>query len=294
MSARLAALALCVLGCNAVFDIGDTSVVETIRDTDGDGILDNLDNCIDVVNPGQEENDGDALGDACDRCPGVLGDSDHDEDLDQRPDACDACPGLDDFDGTDTDADGVGEACDYDSHLTERVAFEPFIAIADNLQGVGTWDVTTDDTFGAPEAVAPDARGLTLAGVTLAANEWSATVGIVSSQHPGPGDRAGIVTVGPTDAVTSCTAECGAVTCSLRLVVDDAVVSTRDFFAEPLLVMRLEVKLVNAGSGVYSFTCETGSSGTLTYSEKAPIAHAWSPGVVAGPTMRVSYLDVVQ
>jgi hypothetical protein len=39
-------------------------------DTDGDGIVDRIDNCPDVPNPGQEDDDGDGVGDACDQCFG--------------------------------------------------------------------------------------------------------------------------------------------------------------------------------------------------------------------------------
>ena len=37
-----------------------------VADTDGDGVLDNEDNCITFANPGQEDTNGDGYGNACD------------------------------------------------------------------------------------------------------------------------------------------------------------------------------------------------------------------------------------
>jgi hypothetical protein len=66
-------------GTVTFFFDGDTSgglAGETIHafavdpDSDGDGVVDRLDNCPDVANPGQEDSDGDGIGDACDQCFG--------------------------------------------------------------------------------------------------------------------------------------------------------------------------------------------------------------------------------
>lgn len=56
-------------------------------DGDGDGVLDSVDNCVDVANADQADEDGDHVGDVCDPCP---------------PFAT----------NTDMDGDGLGDACD--------------------------------------------------------------------------------------------------------------------------------------------------------------------------------------
>lgn len=100
---------------------GDTAVDP--NDRDGDGILNNADNCADEQNANQSDVDGDGVGDVCDNCqlvanppratPGTERPVQRDHDGDGRGDPCDLCPHLIGT-GTDTDADadGIGDACD--------------------------------------------------------------------------------------------------------------------------------------------------------------------------------------
>ncbi len=80
-------------------------------DSDGDGVLDENDNCVSDPNPGQEDADGDGLGDACDACPN---DADNDADGDGICGDVDNCPAAANVDQTNTDGDGQGDACDPD------------------------------------------------------------------------------------------------------------------------------------------------------------------------------------
>ena len=86
-SARCPSGQRCVAGFCSSADASPPPLDAPPIDSDGDGIVDSLDNCPTVANPGQENEDGDALGDACDPCPV-------------------------DIDNTDSDGDGVGDACD--------------------------------------------------------------------------------------------------------------------------------------------------------------------------------------
>jgi hypothetical protein len=57
-------------------------------DTDGDGVCDEVDNCVTTPNADQLDSDGDGIGDACDNCPTV-----------SNPDQADS------------NGDGIGDAC---------------------------------------------------------------------------------------------------------------------------------------------------------------------------------------
>jgi hypothetical protein len=96
-------------------------------DSDGDGIRDNIDNCIAVPNADQLDGDGDARGDACDNCPTSPNANQSDNDADGQGDVCDAdddndgipdgqdnCPLASNAGQLNTDGDAQGDACDAD------------------------------------------------------------------------------------------------------------------------------------------------------------------------------------
>lgn len=112
-----------------------------IADTDGDGLVDNIDNCPEKPNPDQADIDGDGKGDACDsdndndgilddgatedtpciegntfncndNCPLTPNADQTDSDNDGIGDVCDNCPLLANPDQLDSDGDGVGDGCD--------------------------------------------------------------------------------------------------------------------------------------------------------------------------------------
>jgi len=74
-------------------------------DLDGDTICDNVDNCPEDYNPGQQDCDGDEIADACDN-------NTTDPDGDGVDALCDNCPIVGNPLQYDADADGHGDACD--------------------------------------------------------------------------------------------------------------------------------------------------------------------------------------
>jgi gliding motility-associated-like protein len=82
----------------------DICGLRDLTDYDGDGILNEDDNCVLVYNPDQADNDGDGEGDECDP----------DDDNDGVLDVNDNCQFVANADQLDNDGDGEGDACDPD------------------------------------------------------------------------------------------------------------------------------------------------------------------------------------
>ena len=75
-----------------------------VDDDDLDGVSNDVDNCPNDANPGQEDADNDGLGDACDEVT--------DSDGDGIEDSVDNCPNDANPNQPDTDGDGIGNRCD--------------------------------------------------------------------------------------------------------------------------------------------------------------------------------------
>src|SRR5687767_9364882 len=158
------------------------------NDVDGDGVLNERDNCATTRNADQRDTDGDGPGDRCDEdadndtvpnslpyldrgadnCPlapnldqqdngpegtpnNGIGDScDRDDDNDRVTDARDNCPGLTNPDQADYDYDRTGDVCDPDDD--EDGEFDA----ADNCPLVYNWEQTDLDGDGRGSACDSD------------------------------------------------------------------------------------------------------------------------------------------
>jgi hypothetical protein len=102
---RLVALCLLVFAVTAGVAVAHPEP----RDIDGDNVLNEQDNCVDVYNPSQADDDGDGVGNSCD--------DDYDRDGDGYYDTgtpTDNCPPFPNPDQADADGDGIGDPCEAD------------------------------------------------------------------------------------------------------------------------------------------------------------------------------------
>ena len=90
--------------------------IYTKSDVDVDGIADEIDNCVSVVNPEQTDVDGNDRGDDCD-----------DFDKDGVVNSKDNCIDYPNRNQADVDADGIGDVCDKEeSRVTEKYTWLPW------------------------------------------------------------------------------------------------------------------------------------------------------------------------
>ena len=210
-------------GCNEIYGLEPTSVAPTSPsppgppDADGDGIIDELDNCAFAHNADQLDTDADTFGDACDACPLFPTAVNHDEDGDTHGDECDLCPAEPSFQ-LDSDTDGVGDACDNDAATDNTaVLFDPFLDLD------AAWVAMTEPWFSTGDSASTGAAGTrlrhTVAMVDGTRNLWL-RIGVSSSEPWRDGDRFGFELVDPTsDAVLAgCTIECSSGSCRLLRV----------------------------------------------------------------------------
>jgi hypothetical protein len=82
------------------------------NDEDGDGVPDDVDNCVAVPNPGQQDDDGDTVGNVCDNCPARWNEDQANHDTDGLGDACDSDKDGDNAQAWDWDWSAPGPDCD--------------------------------------------------------------------------------------------------------------------------------------------------------------------------------------
>jgi hypothetical protein len=114
---RVLALGLLLTGCDVVFGLDEITPHDATMcptDRDCDGVLDSIDNCIDVANSDQRDFERDGIGDVCDPCVAEAPSAKLDQDQDGVMDDADLCPAITDPGQEDADGDGVGDACDPD------------------------------------------------------------------------------------------------------------------------------------------------------------------------------------
>lgn len=118
-------------GSNAGAGTSSCERILTIRDCNGNGIVDSLD----------PDGDGDGHIDDCDGCPSVADPTQADFDSDGVGDACDNCPNVGNASQVDSDHDGIGDVCDP-TPVPEYDVLE--ITGLPGLTSSSAWDINDD------------------------------------------------------------------------------------------------------------------------------------------------------
>jgi hypothetical protein len=145
---------------------GESVMLFEPADRDGDGVLDDADNCLVVYNPGQENLDGDTFGDVCDPCTDTDGDGWRDPGTpDTPPDSCplDNCPSVYNPGQADCDGNGVGDACEPVPPPCAVQAVSDVVITFNPAQSKGSglvsWRTSTEITVVGFNVVVFDSRG---------------------------------------------------------------------------------------------------------------------------------------
>ena len=160
---------------NPVNDSALSALFNPEKDTDGDGIIDKNDNCVNVSNPDQGDVDGDGIGDVCDPDDdndglpdgdeGRVGTNpvDPDSDDDGVLDGQDNCPLIANPGQEDKDKDGKGDACDSTNNNAPPASPAPqdqdgdgIPDSRDNCKTVANASQTDTDQDGLGDACDPD------------------------------------------------------------------------------------------------------------------------------------------
>ena len=100
------------------------NISNQLNDSDGDFILNLVDNCLDVPNYDQANPDGDLFGSACDNCPNVPNNDQNDSDGDGVGDMCSSESDDDDDDGDDDASDSSGgSGSTYNTYTINSMVF---------------------------------------------------------------------------------------------------------------------------------------------------------------------------
>lgn len=286
--------------CNQVYGLDETTVGETVFDSDGDGILDEDDNCVRVSNPDQADVDRNGQGDACslvclsgtrtntdydrdrvddgcDPCPrspqaDAMG-RPIDEDADGFVDACDNCPGRPNADQADGDGNGLGDVCDL---AQARVLFDGFRT--KQAYWGGPWKFEDGYVTSAGEE-------LRLVGIELV-NEnptqlWSVEVGIEL-----PDVTTGTVGVFVRDGANKRGCALDRTATGWDLVT---VGSTTTRVATPAMgLIRLRASLVTSGALMTRLRCDVADVSSLASTDAFSVAVSLS----ASKPTRFTYVDL--